>query len=295
MRYNHIDMLPELAFQPIGKRMTLEGGGGKRKAPKAPDYTGAANATAAGNLDAARVAAKANRVSQYTPYGNLVYSQDGGDQDVWKATQTLSPVEQAKLDANNKLENSLLGTAQLGLGGVNDALSKGFNWDALPASQINAGQTAQDAIMSRLNPKYAQDEETLRTRLTNQGVRAGSQAWDREFTNFNQGKNDAFIQAGLHGIDVGNRSRQQAIQEQEFGRTEGLNMVNSLRTGNQVNQPNFVNTPQQATTAGADILGAQQGMYQAQVGANNAQNANSAGLFGGLMNMGGTAASAYFL
>jgi hypothetical protein len=27
MRYNHFDMLPEMAFKPIGKRMTLEGGG----------------------------------------------------------------------------------------------------------------------------------------------------------------------------------------------------------------------------------------------------------------------------
>ena len=29
MQYNHFDMLPDLAFQPVGKRMTLEGGGGK--------------------------------------------------------------------------------------------------------------------------------------------------------------------------------------------------------------------------------------------------------------------------
>lgn len=28
MRYNHLEMLPELAFRPVGKRMTLEGGGG---------------------------------------------------------------------------------------------------------------------------------------------------------------------------------------------------------------------------------------------------------------------------
>jgi hypothetical protein len=28
MKYNHLDMLPEKAFQPVGKRMTLEGGGG---------------------------------------------------------------------------------------------------------------------------------------------------------------------------------------------------------------------------------------------------------------------------
>jgi hypothetical protein len=28
MKYNHLDMLPELAFKPVGKRMTLEGGSG---------------------------------------------------------------------------------------------------------------------------------------------------------------------------------------------------------------------------------------------------------------------------
>lgn len=28
MKYNHLDMLPEKAFRPVGKRMTLEGGGG---------------------------------------------------------------------------------------------------------------------------------------------------------------------------------------------------------------------------------------------------------------------------
>jgi len=359
MRYNHIDMLPELAFQPIGKRMTFEGGG-KSKSPKIPDMTKAAEATAEGNIEAARIAAKANRVSQYTPYGDLVYTQEdtpsfdqggydkayaayqknldaynnqytsanssvnnGGmflnknnsrkpsmpmpvapsrdqfmskvDPDKWRATQTLSPTEQAKLDKNSKLELGLLDTAQLGLEGVNENLKKGFNFDILPKAAVNAGETAQDAIMRRLNPQFGQDEESLRTRLVNQGVRAGSQAWDNEFRNFNNRRNDAYSQAALQGIDVGQRARQQALEEQEFGRTEGLNIVNALRTGNQVNQPNFVNTPQQATTAGADILGAQQGMYQAQVGANNAQNANSAGLFGGLMQAGGTAASAYFL
>lgn len=51
---------------------------GKSDPPDAPDYAAAAAATATGNADAARIAAKANRVSQYTPYGNLVYSQQGG-------------------------------------------------------------------------------------------------------------------------------------------------------------------------------------------------------------------------
>jgi Chaperone of endosialidase len=341
---------------------TLYGGGGKGgDAPDAPDYTAAAQATAQGNLEAARVAAAANRVSQYTPYGNLVYErtgQDGFDQagwddanrayqqqltawqqsqnrpannfssgfggiggfagissnnqnrtpmplapdrnrfviasdpDSWKATQTLSPAEQEKLDRNNDLSLGLLDTAGKGLRGVDEALSRGFNWDALPASQINAGQTAQDAIMSRLNPNFAQSEESLRTRLTNQGVRPGTQAWDNEFRNFNYGKNDAYSQAALQGIDVGNQARQQAIQEQAFGRTEGLNMVNALRTGNQVQNPNFINTPQQATTAGPDLLGAAGQQYQGQLGAYNAQQASSNGFLGGLGSLAGAGVQA---
>jgi hypothetical protein len=367
MRYDHLDMLPEMAFKPFLKRMTLEG---KSKAPPPPDYAGAARETSAGNLEAARVGAKANRVSQYTPYGNLVYEQAGqngfdqtsydtamenyqkelsqynsqpqrnnyasgssgmgmaeyaangggtaamygndmnnrsgpapvapdrnafvinADPDLWKVTQTLSPAEQEKLNLNNNLELGLLGTAQKGLAGVDSFLSKGFDFNALPVAQVNAGQTAQDAIMARLNPTFAQSEEALRTRLINQGVSPGSQAWDNEFRNFAQAKNDAYSQAALQGIDVGNRARQQAIQEQAFGRTEGLNMINALRTGNQVQNPNFINTPQQATTAGPDLLGAATANYQGQLGAYNAEQAGNAGLFGGLASLGGQILSA---
>jgi hypothetical protein len=293
MRYDHINMLPANAFKRVGKIMTLEGG--KSDPPPAPDYTSAANATAQGNLEAARAAAAANRVNQVTPNGNLTYTHSGTGDDGWTATQTLSPAQQQMLNKNNTLSNGLLDTAQLGLSGVNDALSKGFDWNALPASQVNAGQTAQDAIMSRLTPQFNNSEDALRTKLVNQGLTPGSTAWDNEMNNFNYGKNDAYSQAALQGIGVGQQARAQALQEQEFGRTEGLNMVNALRTGNQVQQPNFVNTPQQATTAGADLLGATNAGYQNQLSATNASNANSAGLFGGLVSAAGNAASAYFL
>jgi hypothetical protein len=39
MRYNHLDMLPEKAFQPVGKRMTLEGGGKGGGAPAPSSQT----------------------------------------------------------------------------------------------------------------------------------------------------------------------------------------------------------------------------------------------------------------
>ena len=292
MRYNHFDMLPNAAFKPIGKSMALYG---KGSAPATPDYAGAATATAAGNLDAARAASAANKVNQVTPYGNLTYTIDGKDSfgnDRYTQTETLSAAEQNKLDQNNALSNSLLGTAQKGLNGVDQMLTNGFDFNALPKSAVDAGQTGQDAIMARLNPQFAQSEEALRTRLVNQGVRAGSQAWDHEFANFNQGKNDAYSQAALQGIGVGQQARQQALQEQEFGRTEGLNMVNALRTGNQVQNPTFTPVPQQATTQGADLLGAAGLTGQYNTSVNNAQNASSAGLFGGLGQIGGALAGA---
>ena len=51
------------------------GKGSSPPPPPAPDYAGAAQATAAGNLEAARANAAANRVNQYTPYGSIEYSR----------------------------------------------------------------------------------------------------------------------------------------------------------------------------------------------------------------------------
>lgn len=51
----------------------MAGGG---STPKQPDYKGAAEATAQGNIQQAREAAQANRVNQITPYGSLTWSND---------------------------------------------------------------------------------------------------------------------------------------------------------------------------------------------------------------------------
>ena len=48
---------------------------GKQSPPPAPDYTGAAQATAQGNAQAARIAAAANRVNQVGPNGSLTYTK----------------------------------------------------------------------------------------------------------------------------------------------------------------------------------------------------------------------------
>lgn len=75
---------------------------GSSSPPPPPNYTAAAQATSAGNLEAARSAAMANRVNQYTPYGSQVYSavpqgfnQSGYDAAMAKYNQSMQLGEQA--------------------------------------------------------------------------------------------------------------------------------------------------------------------------------------------------------
>lgn len=261
--------------------------------PPAPDYTGAAQATAAGNEQAARVAAKANRVSQYTPYGNIVYSQPNpSDQDIWQANVTLSPAQQQLLDKQNQMSNTLADVGQQGVQYVQGMLNKPFDTSALPKQQINAGQTAQDALMSRLNPQFDRQQASLQQQLANQGIGQGTQAYENAMDEFNRSKNDAYTQAALQGMGIGQQARQQALQEQAYLRNEPINTLNAVRTGSQVTNPSFVGVPQQATTAGPDIMGATQAGYNANLANYNSQQAGNNAMMGGLFSLGGAALGA---
>jgi hypothetical protein len=68
-----------------------------------------------------------------------------------------------------------------------------------------------------------------------------------------------------------------------------LNTLSALRSGSQVQNPTFVNSAQQATTGGADILGAAQMGYNAQMGDFNSKQAQQANFNQGLMSLGGAA------
>lgn len=260
---------------------------GGKSSPSPPNYSQAAKETAAGNLEAARAATSANRVDQETPYGSLtyshkpVYNSDGtvNEDAGWKATQSLSPAEQEKLDKTNTLETGLLGTAQSGLGYVDKTLSTGGKLDESKLAQMPiSGQSVQDAIMSRLQPQLDINTESLRTRLANQGLMDGSAAHKHSMEADGRNRNDLYIQAALQGIQTGLTGRQQGIQEQWAQQDRPLNIVNALRTGNQVNTPQFVNVPQQGQTNGPDLLGAAQAQYGADSGQANADNKNKSNM-----------------
>jgi hypothetical protein len=324
------------------------------KAPPAPDYRGAAVATAEGNLEAAQAATAANRVNQFTPYGSLDYSETGVDSQGnprWSATTNLSPTGQALLDAQN---NASLGLSKLfdtQLGNVNNSINTGFDPNAVPKGveipnyqkvgtgpelQRSVGGTGMEGwdkasglIMSRLAPTIARQNEMSDAQLANQGIQVGSQAYNNAKRVLAQGQNDLLTQAQIAGQGVqqnlfgqnlasgqftnqalnqmfgnqlsgtqvnnaasnslfGNQmsANQQAFNQDLTKYQLPLNMLNALRTGAQVTNPTFTNVPQQATTAGADIMGATNAASNYNLANFNAANAAQGGLNSGLFGLG---------
>lgn len=261
----------------------LSNAGSTSSLPGAPDYKAAAEATAA-----------AGRVNQVNPYGSMSYAQTGTDAQgnpIYTQTTTLSPAQQQLLDQQNKTSLGLGGSIDQSLGYVSKALANPFDTSVLPAQQINPGQTAQDAIMARLNPQFDRRQAALETQLANQGIARGTEAWNAAQTDLNNARNDASTQAALQGINLGQQARQQALQEQSFLRQEPINTLNSLRTGATVNNPQFGSTP-----GGANYSNAAQQQYNANLGAYNAnqmqKTSTNNGLFGlGSAFLGSTAGS----
>jgi hypothetical protein len=262
-------------------------------APAAPDYAAAAQQTAQGNLEAARQATAANRVNQVTPYGNLNYSISGQDpygNPTWTATQSLSPDQQQLYQQQMQTSLGLGNLQNQGLGYVQNMLSQPFDTSTLPQSGINPGETMQDSVLRRLQPQIAQQREMSQAQLANQGIVPGTTAYENAMRMQNQRENDLLTSAVIQGTNTGLAANQQAFGQAGYIRNEPINTLNAIRSGSQVTNPSYIsNIPQQATTQGADLLGASQMGYNAQMGDFNAKQASQANFNQGLMSLGSAA------
>lgn len=263
---------------------------GKDEAPPPPDYQAAARETAQGNLDMARAATAANRVNQVTPYGNLTYTQTGTDSygnPMWTATQELSPEQEQIRLQQAGLSSGLLRTAQKGLDYAGNIMEKpGIDMSMLPQVGINPGEMYSDAIMRRLQPQLQMEKSQFDAQMANQGIPTNSEAYANAKRQFDQTQNDRLTSAIIGGMNTGLNANQQAFAQAGYNQMQPINVINALRTGSQVQAPNFVNSANQATTQGPDILGATGQQYNAQLAQTNANNAASGAFMGGLMNMG---------
>lgn len=207
----------------------------------------------------------------------------------WVATTALNPEQQKLLDIQNATSLQLGGLQQKGLGYVENMINKPFGTDTLPQIGINAGENYSDAIMRRLQPQLQMESKSFDQKMANQGIPAGSEAYQNAKRMFDMSQNDRLVAAQTGGIGVGLQANQQGFNQLGYMRNEPINTLNAIRSGSQVTNPTFQSVPQQATTQGADILGATQAGYNAQLGASNASNAASAANTGGLYQLGGTA------
>lgn len=255
-------------------------GGGKGSAPDAPDYMALANQSAASALNLAKYNTLANRVNQTNPYGAVKFSQnpDGS----WNQASTLSPQQQ-------QIFNSQQGAVQNAYGNANGVLSNPtINLAGLPSAPIHAGQTAQDAIMSRLQPQIERNRGQLDTQLRNQGFTQGSEGYRNAMTDENQRENDLYTQAALQGINEDQQARQQELGIQQAAINTPINAINALRGGTQTGLPSS-GISQQALTQPADYLGAAQNSYNAAMNKYNASVQSGANLFNGAMDLGAMA------
>lgn len=289
--------------------------------PPAPNYTAAAQATAAGNLEASRAALAGSLIGQETPYGNLSYREAGTDRfgnPMYTAVQSLSPAQQELLNYDIATSRGLGQLSQQGLNYVQNMMANPFSTSNLPAltSQVDPNLTgmqgwdrATGLLMQRLQPQLERQQQRLEQQLANQGISRGSEAYTRAQQDLAMQQNDMLNQAalsgaslqnqffgqGVTGANLANQARQQGFGELAYQRNEPLNTLNAVRSGAQVTAPQFVNTPVQAPTAGADYLAATNAQFANQMAGYNAQQAAQSNLMGGLMGLGGTLGGAYIM
>lgn len=226
------------------------------------------------NRDTAITQQQLNMVNQIGPDGSLTYNQSGtskfkDSQGNWietptyTATTALSPAQQAIKDQTDAASLNLGTIANERTDFLKDYLSKPFDVNAETESKL------YDLGAKRLDPRFAQDQDALRTQLISSGIRPGTAAFDQQMQQFGQTKNDAYNQLALTG-------RGQAFEEAAFERSQPLNEISALMGGAQVQQPQFTNTPQTGV-GGVDYTGLVNNQYQSQL---QASQAKMGGLFG---------------
>lgn len=224
----------------------------------------------------------ANRPNQETPWGSTSWTQ--GPDGQWTQTTSLSPEQQALLDQQRGLQGGRYGLAQGMFPQIQSMLSSGLPDGSQARDQ--AITAAYGQATSRLDPRFAQDEEALRTRLYNQGFREGDEAFNREMDAFGRTKNDAYTSAMNSAIGQGTAAGQSIFNQGLASNQNLFNMFNSLGSGPQVTMPQM---PGFTTATSPNSLGAANMQFQGDLGRWNAEQASKTGL-GDILNTAATVA-----
>lgn len=293
-------------------------GKGGGSAPPAPDPAATAQAQAQANKEAVLESAKVNQINEVSPYGNLTYTGEIGSPERTR-TLTLDPAQQQQLEGQRSLANAL---TSFGNNTLVPQVQSAFNapldfsgaygsntlFGAGADANLNAGaQAVERATFDRglnlLQPEFDRQEDRLLSRLANQGIPQGTEAFGDAYQQFTSPRDQALENLALSAVGAGRNEqsrminagqalRQQDINEMLTQRSQPINELAALLQGAPaINNPQFGN-PAQYQVAPGDIQGAIQNQYMGQMSAYNQGQANRSANLGGLFSLGGALGSA---
>jgi hypothetical protein len=263
-------------------------GGGSAPTPPNPAQVSADQTKS--NVGTAIANATLGNTNQVTPYGNLTYSQNPG-QGTWvdgnyvpsyTATQTLSPQQQQIYDKSTGLQIQALGLGPQALNNVGNSL----NTPLSDPTQLR--NDAYNALTARANQSLDLQQKQQQTQLANQGISAGSEAYDNALRPLQQERTDIANQGVINAGNVAsqNLSQQQTIHNQPLQDYSTL-----LGFGGGVTQPTYA--PSSAgQVAPTDVAGNYYNSYNGQLQQYQTQQGQSNALLGGLFGLGGSALGA---
>jgi hypothetical protein len=222
----------------VGKALGLFG---TEQAPTAPDMARLAQMTS-----------NSNKLTDTNPYGTTGWSlRPGADPNNpqagdWVRSTALSTGQQSLYDQ-----------------GVANKLTTG-----LAAGQMAAGlgdtQTMADALYGRatqfLQPQFDRDQASLETKLQNQGLTQGSEAYNNALGDFNRNKSQTYESAAMD-----------AIKGSDTAQSNATSRIAQLLAATQETVPQST-----ALGGGVDYTGAANANYKNQLDSYNADQAQKA-------------------
>jgi len=197
------------------------------KAPPAPDYTGAAQAQGAANVETAIVEGTMNRPDVYSPYDITTWRDIGtADKPRFEAQYTLRPEYETQRQKQASIGGQYLDVAGQRLG---ELPSGQFDFGALPTYQAGVDTTGFTPLATtddlsdyatrsetayynraygRLKPAQDMEKQQLHTQLINSGLPPGSIAYNDQMNRLEMAHSDALTGLAQSSIAEGQRMRQ---------------------------------------------------------------------------------------
>lgn len=144
------------------------------------------------------------------------------------------------LDYLKTLNTSYADNATNAMGAEAERLANGL--ESLPEWQMSvdasdaAAQRAENAVyqsyVDKLSPLHAKQTQDLETRLANQGLSVGSEAYQRAMADLQSSQNNALNQAAYQSVSAGqnafNQSFSNALSAANFTNNARQNYINSI-------------------------------------------------------------------